>query len=153
MLSPNPNPASPVETPVETPVIAPPPPPVVQRMGVIDENGVMRDEFEVGEFDSGAVEDWESSENRTESVEGESGGGKFKVKKFGVCDLSKRDYIPCLDNVEAIRRLESSEKGEKFERHCPDKDKALDCLVPSPKGYRTPIPWPRSRDEVRIKLF
>lgn len=116
-------------------------------MGVIDENGVMRDNFEVGEVDSNAVEEWES-ENRTESVEGESGSGKFSVKKFRVCAMSMRDYIPCLDNVEAIRKLESSEKGEKFERHCPDKDHGLNCLVPSPKGYRTPIPWPRSRDEV-----
>ncbi|WOH12407.1 hypothetical protein DCAR_0831910 [Daucus carota subsp. sativus] len=123
-----------------------PAPPVVQRMGVIDENGVMNDTFEVGEFDSSAVEEWES-ENRTESVEGES-GGKISVKKFGVCDMSMRDYIPCLDNVEVIRSLESSEKGEKFERHCPEKGKELNCLVPSPKGYRTPIPWPRSRDEV-----
>lgn len=124
--------------------VPPPPPPAVQRMGVIDENGVMSDNFEVGEVDSSAVEEWES-ENRTESVEGES---EFRVKKFGVCDMSFRDYIPCLDNVEAIRKLESSEKGEKFERHCPGKDQGLNCLVPSPKGYRTPIPWPRSRDEV-----
>ena len=128
-----------------------PAPPVVQRMGVIDENGVMNDTFEVGEFDSSAVEEWES-ENRTESVEGES-GGKISVKKFGVCDMSMRDYIPCLDNVEVIRSLESSEKGEKFERHCPEKGKELNCLVPSPKGYRTPIPWPRSRDEVRIQAI
>ncbi|KAJ9553423.1 hypothetical protein OSB04_017468, partial [Centaurea solstitialis] len=44
--------------------------------------------------------------------------------------------------------VKSTEKGEKFERHCPEKDKGLACLVPAPKGYKAPIPWPRSRDEV-----
>ncbi|KAI4382815.1 hypothetical protein MLD38_008728 [Melastoma candidum] len=49
---------------------------------------------------------------------------------------------------EAIKRLKSTEKGEKFERHCPEAGKGLDCLVPAPKGYRPPVPWPRSRDKV-----
>lgn len=121
----------------------PPPPPAVQRMGVVDENGVMADEFEVGEFDPDVVENW-GSENQTEIME----GSRVRVTKFGICPKSMREYVPCLDNVEAIKRLNSTEKGEKFERHCPKKDKGLNCLVPSPKGYRTPIRWPRSRDEV-----
>ncbi|KAI8564114.1 hypothetical protein RHMOL_Rhmol03G0157100 [Rhododendron molle] len=120
-----------------------PPPPVVQRFGIVDENGTMRDDFEVGDFDPGIAEDW-GSENKTEAVE----ESRAVVKKFGRCKERMREYIPCLDNVEAIRGLESTEKGERFERHCPEKGKGLDCLVPSPKGYRTPIPWPRSRDEV-----
>ncbi|XP_058207144.1 probable methyltransferase PMT11 isoform X2 [Rhododendron vialii] len=126
--------------PLPTP---PPPPPVVQRFGIVDENGTMRDDFEVGDFDPGIAEDW-GSENKTEAVE----ESRTVVKKFGRCTESMREYIPCLDNVEAIRGLESTEKGERFERHCPDKGKGLDCLVPAPKGYRTPIPWPRSRDEM-----
>ncbi|KAK4384335.1 protein DETOXIFICATION 35 [Sesamum angolense] len=52
----------------------------------------------------------------------------------------------------AIKKLNSTEKGEKFERHCPEEGKGLNCLVPAPKGYRTPIPWPRSRDEIQFAL-
>ncbi|KAK9096223.1 hypothetical protein Sjap_021720 [Stephania japonica] len=59
-----------------------------------------------------------------------------------------REYIPCLDNVEAIKKLKSTDKGEQFERHCPGKEKELNCLVPPPKDYKTPITWPKSRDEV-----
>eukprot|EP00249_Psilotum_nudum_P001993 c14801_g1_i1 orf=368-1885(+) len=33
------------------------------------------------------------------------------------------------------------------ERHCPPPSERLKCLVPPPKGYRSPIPWPLSRDE------
>ncbi|PWA65470.1 S-adenosyl-L-methionine-dependent methyltransferases superfamily protein [Artemisia annua] len=46
--------------------------------------------------------------------------------------------------------LVSTEKGERFERHCPEKDKGLSCLVPPPKGYKAPIPWPTSRDEALV---
>ncbi|CBI18957.3 unnamed protein product, partial [Vitis vinifera] len=59
-----------------------------------------------------------------------------------------QDYIPCLDNVKEIARLNSTEKGEKYERHCPGKGEGLDCLVPMPQGYKPRIPWPASRDEV-----
>lgn len=34
------------------------------------------------------------------------------------------------------------------ERHCPGEGERLGCLVPSPAGYVTPFPWPRSRDLV-----
>ncbi|KAI3859230.1 hypothetical protein MKX03_034634, partial [Papaver bracteatum] len=45
--------------------------------------------------------------------------------------------------------IDSTEKGEKIERHCPRKDDPrLNCLVPPPKGYKTTIPWPKSRDKV-----
>ncbi|KAG9145305.1 hypothetical protein Leryth_008240 [Lithospermum erythrorhizon] len=128
--------------------LAPPPPPqpAVQRMGVVDENGVMRDDFEVGEFDPEVVDNWGEG-NETDVKESE-GGVKVKVKKFGMCSMSMKDYIPCLDNEDAIKKLNSTEKGEKFERHCPVKGTGLNCLVPAPKGYRTRIPWPKSRDEV-----
>ncbi|RZC59406.1 hypothetical protein C5167_006707, partial [Papaver somniferum] len=41
-----------------------------------------------------------------------------------------------------------AKKGEKYERHCPDSDHQLNCLVPAPVDYKTSIPWPKSRDEV-----
>ncbi|KAD7480176.1 hypothetical protein R6Q59_008946 [Mikania micrantha] len=122
----------------------PPPPPAVQRLGVVDENGVMRDEFEVGEYDPNAVE---KQSNETKVVEGNQ-GVRSGVLNFETCPASMREYIPCLDNEQAINGLKSTDKGEKFERHCPEKDQGLNCLVPPPKGYKTPIPWPTSREEV-----
>ncbi|GFS42751.1 S-adenosyl-L-methionine-dependent methyltransferases superfamily protein [Actinidia rufa] len=106
----------------------------------------MADDFEVGDFDPDVVENWGSG-NEAEVVDGGGGAARVVVKKFGLCPVSMREYIPCLDNAEAIRRMNSTEKGERFERHCPKKGQGLKCLVPAPKGYRAPIPWPRSRDE------
>ncbi|KAK3428179.1 hypothetical protein EUGRSUZ_F04286 [Eucalyptus grandis] len=56
------------------------------------------------------------------------------------------DYIPCLDNVYAVRRLPTTMHYEHRERHCPDNPPA--CLVPLPAGYRKPIQWPVSRDKI-----
>lgn len=56
------------------------------------------------------------------------------------------EYIPCLDNVYAVRRLPTTMHYEHRERHCPDN--APTCLVPLPVGYRKPIQWPISRDKV-----
>lgn len=105
----------------------------------------MSDEFEVGEFDPDFVDEAQSDvkDNSNDEV-------KLKVKKFELCKGSMSEYIPCLDNVDEIRKLESVERGERFERHCPVEEKWFNCLVPAPKGYREPIPWPRSRDEVHF---
>jgi SAM-dependent methyltransferase len=64
-----------------------------------------------------------------------------------LCNASTgADYIPCLDNEAAIKRLRSTKHYEHRERHCPSP--APSCLVPLPEGYRRPIPWPRSRDTI-----
>ncbi|CBI33946.3 unnamed protein product, partial [Vitis vinifera] len=34
------------------------------------------------------------------------------------------------------------------ERHCPEEEEKLHCLIPAPKGYKTPFPWPKGRDYV-----
>ncbi|KAK6938352.1 putative S-adenosyl-L-methionine-dependent methyltransferase [Dillenia turbinata] len=57
-------------------------------------------------------------------------------------------YVPCLDNAEGIGKLNSTENGENYERHCPEANKGLDCVIPRPEGYKIPIPWPQSQDEV-----
>ncbi|KAJ0505384.1 putative S-adenosyl-L-methionine-dependent methyltransferase [Helianthus annuus] len=136
--------------PLHSPSLSPPPPPpsppAVQRFGLLDENGVMRSDFEVGEFDQDAVESWN---NETEVVDGEDEVRvRVRVWRFDKCPVSMSEYIPCMDDVEGVKRLGLMEKGESFERHCPEKDKGFKCLVPAPKGYKPPIPWPRSRDEV-----
>lgn len=108
----------------------------------------MSDEFRIGDYDA------ESLGNQTES---ESGDGEAElttarasVGRIEVCPEVMTDYIPCLDNVEAIKRLESTARGERFERHCPKEGTGLNCTVPAPNGYRPPIPWPKSRDEVSL---
>lgn len=56
------------------------------------------------------------------------------------------DYIPCLDNMKAIKALRSRRHMEHRERHCPEPSPR--CLVRLPPGYRVPIPWPKSRDMI-----
>ncbi|XWS44687.1 hypothetical protein CRYUN_Cryun15aG0069000 [Craigia yunnanensis] len=56
------------------------------------------------------------------------------------------DYIPCLDNWEAIRHLPSTKHYEHRERHCPEEPPT--CLVPLPEGYKRPIEWPKSREKI-----
>ncbi|PIA47544.1 hypothetical protein AQUCO_01400292v1 [Aquilegia coerulea] len=130
----------------------PPPPLVLERLGIIDENGTMSENFEIGgEFDPNLVENLGDGNDEGKGVvekNDEKEKSRVKIEKFRLCDVSLREYIPCLDNVEAIKKLNSTEKGEKFERHCPGEGKVLNCLVPAPKDYKTPIPWPKSRDEV-----
>lgn len=75
---------------------------------------------------------------------------KKVVEKYKICDMSMVDYIPCLDNVEEIVKFNVSLRGEKYERHCPQQGKGLNCIVPRPNGYKRPILWPKSRDEVLL---
>lgn len=56
------------------------------------------------------------------------------------------DYIPCLDNMKAIKALKSRRHMEHRERHCPNPSPR--CLIPLPPGYKVPIPWPKSRDMI-----
>ncbi|XP_048334961.2 probable methyltransferase PMT26 [Ziziphus jujuba] len=56
------------------------------------------------------------------------------------------DFIPCLDNIQAIKSLHSTKHYEHRERHCPEE--APTCLVPLPEGYRRPIEWPKSREKI-----
>ncbi|PON49361.1 putative methyltransferase PMT [Parasponia andersonii] len=56
------------------------------------------------------------------------------------------DFIPCLDNFQAIRSLRSTKHYEHRERHCPEE--APTCLVPLPEGYKCSIEWPKSREKI-----
>lgn len=69
--------------------------------------------------------------------------------KWAVCKgPTAVDFIPCLDNFKAIKGLKSRRHMEHRERHCPSPSPR--CLVPLPKGYKVPVPWPKSRDMVRL---
>ncbi|MBA0869667.1 hypothetical protein Goshw_001236 [Gossypium schwendimanii] len=56
------------------------------------------------------------------------------------------DFIPCLDNWEAIKHLRTTKHYEHRERHCPEEPPT--CLVPLPEGYKRPIKWPKSRERI-----
>lgn len=146
--------SSPERSPAPPPrkkVFRVPPLPPVERMGVLDDNGVMSNDFKIGEFDASLIQDMGNLSEIQEAKEGE-GDVRVRVERYKVCEPSMTDYIPCLDNEEAVKKMNSSERGEKYERHCPEEGKGLNCLAPMPKGYKSPIPWPKSRDEVLFEL-
>ncbi|MQM14906.1 hypothetical protein Taro_047841 [Colocasia esculenta] len=135
--------------------LKPPPPPsrpLLERFGIVDGNGTMAEDFDAGEVGGDIEGDLGGGgENQTDVDSGEAtglAGGRVGVQRFRMCAARMREYIPCLDNVVAIGKLKSTERGEKFERHCPGEGKRLNCVVPAPKDYKPRIPWPRSRDEV-----
>ncbi|CAN8287108.1 unnamed protein product [Cochlearia groenlandica] len=70
-----------------------------------------------------------------------------KLMRWDLCKgLESVDYIPCLDNLYAIKQLKSRRHMEHRERHCPEPSPI--CLVPLPDGYKPPVPWPKSRDMI-----
>ncbi|RWR84745.1 putative methyltransferase PMT26 [Cinnamomum micranthum f. kanehirae] len=74
--------------------------------------------------------------------EGDSYGYQWKQ-----CNVTAGpDYIPCLDNLKALKKLHTTGHYEHRERHCPEE--APTCLVPIPEGYKRPIKWPNSRDKI-----
>ncbi|KAE9608937.1 putative S-adenosyl-L-methionine-dependent methyltransferase [Lupinus albus] len=89
-----------------------------------------------------AVESQYEKESQKYSISINSGKYDWKLCKT----TAGSEYIPCLDNVQAIRKLRSIRHYEHRERHC--LDEASTCLVPLPEGYRIPIKWPKSRDMI-----
>ncbi|KAL4189622.1 hypothetical protein AMTRI_Chr08g166260 [Amborella trichopoda] len=105
--------------------------------------------------DSKGSETMESSVSQnphSSDLKREKGLDKEQVKQISLYNWvlcggpGSMDYIPCLDNMKAIKALKSRKRMEHRERHCPKP--SLRCLVPLPKGYRKPVPWPKSRDMV-----
>ncbi|RWW02888.1 hypothetical protein BHE74_00019189 [Ensete ventricosum] len=66
------------------------------------------------------------------------------IEKFPACDLNFSEYTPCQDLT----------RGRKFERamlvyrerHCPEKNELIQCLIPAPPKYKRPFKWPQSRE-------
>ncbi|KAK9277975.1 hypothetical protein L1049_027532 [Liquidambar formosana] len=71
---------------------------------------------------------------------------KSVVKIFKPCNDHYIDYTPCHDQMRAMTF--PRENMNYRERHCPPEEEKLHCLIPAPKGYVTPFPWPKSRDYV-----
>ncbi|XP_028788176.1 probable methyltransferase PMT2 [Neltuma alba] len=78
--------------------------------------------------------------------DGTPDNSELKVKKFKPCEDHYMDYTPCHDQM---RAMTFPRKNMVYrERHCPSEEEKLHCLIPAPKGYVTPFPWPLSRDYV-----
>ncbi|MQL74199.1 hypothetical protein Taro_006570 [Colocasia esculenta] len=77
---------------------------------------------------------------------GIAGNSESKAKVFKPCDSHYTDYTPCQDQNRAMTF--QRENMAYRERHCPPQEEKLHCLIPAPKGYVTPFPWPKSRDYV-----
>ncbi|CAH9071042.1 unnamed protein product [Cuscuta epithymum] len=72
---------------------------------------------------------------------------KEKEYTWKLCNVTAGpDFIPCLDNIEAIKNLKSTMHYEHRERHCPNNPPS--CLIPLPEGYQRPIKWPTSREKI-----
>ncbi|MED6181203.1 hypothetical protein PIB30_017176 [Stylosanthes scabra] len=90
----------------------------------------------------------DESKNENKRQKGESSGGVGREdQRWQLCNTTAgADYIPCLDNVKAIKSLRSTKHFEHRERHCPED--APTCLVPLPQGYKKCVEWPNSRDKI-----
>ncbi|XP_043724743.1 probable methyltransferase PMT9 isoform X1 [Telopea speciosissima] len=71
-------------------------------------------------------------------------------KSIPVCDMEFSDLIPCLDRnlIYQLKWKLNLTLMEHYERHCPPPERRYNCLIPPPVGYKIPIRWPASRDEV-----
>ncbi|CAM9000561.1 unnamed protein product [Rhodiola kirilowii] len=87
----------------------------------------------------------------TESTTGqEDVDDNVTPKSYPVCDDRYSELIPCLnrDLIYQLRLKLDLSLMEHYERHCPPPERRFNCLIPPPPGYKVPIKWPKSRDEV-----
>ncbi|XP_061373328.1 probable methyltransferase PMT25 [Gastrolobium bilobum] len=98
--------------------------------------------YENGTWSTQAAESQHEKDSQKSSISIVSNKYEWKL-----CNTTAgSEYIPCLDNWQAIRKLQSIRHYEHRERHCPDE--ASTCLVSLPEGYRSPFKWPKSRDMI-----
>lgn len=69
---------------------------------------------------------------------------KEDVQDFPPCDMFFSEYTPCQDRPRG--RKFSRDMHKYRERHCPNKEEMLRCLIPAPPNYKSPFKWPESRD-------
>lgn len=67
-----------------------------------------------------------------------------KIQQIPPCDMKYSEYTPCEDPMRSLKF--PRERLAYRERHCPEKNELLRCLIPAPPGYKNPLPWPKSRD-------
>ncbi|XP_047074419.1 probable methyltransferase PMT24 [Lolium rigidum] len=125
-----------------------------QNGGIVDS---LPGEEERGEDTSVRAGAWATQadqSHREKDRRKDDGGGITDVEEerpheWRTCNVKAgADYIPCLDNEKAVKKLrpENFRRYEHRERHCPDEGPT--CLVALPRGYRRPVEWPTSRDRI-----
>ncbi|KAL7223856.1 hypothetical protein ACSBR1_025337 [Camellia fascicularis] len=88
----------------------------------------------------------ENQKERRNNGPGDQDGSIYGYT-WQLCNVTAgKDYIPCLDNEKAVKKLRTTRHFEHRERHCPEEPST--CLVPVPEGYKKPIEWPKSRDKI-----
>lgn len=93
-----------------------------------------------GSFSTQAAES--KNEKEAQQSSNQQNGYNWKL-----CNVTAgADFIPCLDNLQAIKKLRSTKHYEHRERHCPEEPPT--CLVPLPEGYKRSIEWPTSREKI-----
>ncbi|KAL1538985.1 putative methyltransferase PMT26 [Salvia divinorum] len=90
----------------------------------------------------------QATESKNEKEAQKSSGSENQSQySWKLCSTTAGpDYIPCLDNLKAIKKLSSTKHYEHRERHCPENPPT--CLVPLPEGYQRSIEWPTSREKI-----
>ncbi|KAK3038580.1 hypothetical protein RJ639_028031 [Escallonia herrerae] len=95
-----------------------------------------------GSFSTQAEESKDEKDAHKSSEPNQQIGYSWKL-----CNVTAgSDYIPCLDNWQAIKSLRTTKHYEHRERHCPEEPPT--CLVALPEGYQRSIEWPTSRDKI-----
>ena len=69
-----------------------------------------------------------------------------KAKVFEPCSAKYIYYTPFHEQKRAMTFRRDNMIYR--ERHCLLEDEKLHCLIPAPKGYKNPFPWPNSCDYV-----
>ncbi|KAL9234219.1 hypothetical protein vseg_009114 [Gypsophila vaccaria] len=109
-----------------------------------------KDQAEILKETAAQIGSWSTQSKESEKQKASSKNSLSKEQSkymWKLCNVTAGpDYIPCLDNIQAIRKLPSTSHYEHRERHCPDE--APSCLVSLPEGYRTSVKWPKSREKI-----
>ncbi|XP_073129871.1 probable methyltransferase PMT21 [Henckelia pumila] len=79
------------------------------------------------------------------SKETKTGPLQIKAATFPECPADFQDYTPCTDPKRWNKY--SRHRFSFLERHCPPLFERKACLIAPPNGYKSPIRWPKSRDE------
>ncbi|GAV72190.1 Methyltransf_29 domain-containing protein [Cephalotus follicularis] len=96
---------------------------------------------------SWATQATQSANEKERRIDESNGNDSMFGYTWQLCNVTTgADYIPCLDNEKALRKLKTTRHYEHRERHCPEDPPT--CLVPLPQGYKRSIQWPKSRDKI-----
>ncbi|OIW18161.1 hypothetical protein TanjilG_31281 [Lupinus angustifolius] len=110
-------------------------------------SGAQSDIFNESTTQNGSFSTQATESEKEKESQGQGSSKQSSVHNWKLCNVTAGpDYIPCLDNLKAIKHLKTTKHYEHRERHCPEEPPT--CLVALPEGYRQPIEWPKSREKI-----